>query len=101
MFIVFSKDGCPYCDKALEYIREDLQSTAKVYDVNEHPATHRSIMEETGHKTVPAIYVGSNFVGGCDDLLDSHENGKLRLFMLEEENRLLKLQIERLRTSMS
>ena len=100
MFIVFSKEECPYCERALEFISEELKTTAKVFDVAAHPVTHRSIMEETGHKTVPAIYVGAVFIGGYDDLVESHENGELRLFMLEEENRLLKLQIDRLRRSL-
>jgi len=100
MFIVFSKDECSYCERALEFISEELKATANVFDIIKHPATHRSIMEETGHKTVPAIYVGATFIGGYDDLVESHENGELRLFMLEEENRLLKLQIDRLRRSL-
>ena len=99
MFIVFSKDECPYCDEAIEFIQNELRSTVKTFDVEDHPATHRSIMEETGHKTVPAIYVGPNFIGGCDDLMSLHESKGLRILMLEEENRLLKLQIDRLRRS--
>ena len=35
------------------------------------------MMELTGRHTVPQIFIGSEHIGGCDDLHDAHERGLL------------------------
>jgi len=91
MFTVFSKKSCPYCVKAISFIREELCLTPAIFDVSEYPDAHCLVIESTGHKTVPAIYIGENFIGGYDDLKSMHDNKSLKTLILEEEGRLLKL----------
>jgi glutaredoxin 3 len=35
------------------------------------------MMEKTGRRTVPQIYIGDTHVGGCDDLIALDHAGKL------------------------
>ena len=91
MFTVFSKKSCPYCVKAISFIREELRLESAIYDVNEYPDAHCLVVESTGHMTVPAIYIGENFIGGYDDLISMHDNKSLKSLILEEKGRLLNL----------
>ena len=68
---------CPYCVRAkqilqstgvqnIEEIRVDLQPEARAY-----------MMEVTGRRTVPQIFIGDTHVGGCDDLIALDGRGGL------------------------
>lgn len=69
---------CPYCVRAkqllaakgvgsIEEIRVDVDSDARV-----------AMMERTGRRTVPQIFIGQTHVGGCDDLIALDAKGGLR-----------------------
>ena len=68
---------CPYCvqakrilkSKGVEHIEEIL------IDANPDQRTH--MMEITGRRTVPQIFIGNTHVGGCDDLMDLDSRGGL------------------------
>ena len=80
--IVYSSANCPYCDRAkalltrkgaqFEEIRVDLDPLAK-----------DRMIELTGRRTVPQIYMGSLHVGGCDDLYALERSGELAKLLLE------------------
>ena len=57
------------------------------------------IIEDTGQETLPAIFLGGVFLGGCDDIIKSYEDGELELMALREENAILKEQVSNLRRS--
>jgi glutaredoxin 3 len=50
----------------IEKVRVDLE-----------PARRMEMMEKTGRRTVPQIYIGSTHVGGYDDLAALERAGKL------------------------
>jgi len=50
----------------LEKVRVDLD-----------PVRRDEMMEKTGRRTVPQIYIGDTHVGGCDDLYELEHEGKL------------------------
>mgnify|MGYP003140745659 CR=1 FL=1 len=99
VFRMYVKDGCPYCDKAREIITRDLSSTLQAIDVTNHPDLQRNVAKETGHKTVPAIFLGDEFVGGCDDLSEKAGSSDFRVRVLTEEVNILRSEIMRLRRS--
>ena len=41
------------------------------------PGRKAEMMERTGRRTVPQIYIGATHVGGCDDLMALNNAGKL------------------------
>ncbi len=74
---MYSTGACPYCIMAerllrsrgvteLEKIRVDLDSTRRT-----------EMMERTGRRTVPQIYIGDTYVGGYDDLAQLDRNDEL------------------------
>ena len=50
----------------IEKVRVDLQ-----------PERREEMMQKTGQRTVPQIYIGDTHVGGCDDLYELERQGKL------------------------
>ncbi len=41
------------------------------------PARRDEMMQKTGRRTVPQIYIGETHVGGCDDLFELDRQGRL------------------------
>ena len=67
--VMYSTAVCPYCQRAemlLEKIRIDLD-----------PAQRDAMMQKTGRRTVPQIYIGEHHVGGFDDLAALDRQGAL------------------------
>jgi glutaredoxin 3 len=58
---------CPYCQMAERLLRSKGVDIEKVR-VDLDPARRAEMMEKTGRRTVPQIYVGDTHVGGYDDL---------------------------------
>ena len=99
VFKMYVKDGCPYCDKARDFILNEMQMSLHTINITKDPHMREMIIEDTGHKTLPAIFIGGVFIGGCDDLIQSQKSGELELMALREENAILKQQINNLRRS--
>ncbi|MGL6110284.1 MAG: glutaredoxin domain-containing protein, partial [Rubrivivax sp.] len=45
--------------------------------VDLEPAQRAQMMQLTGRRTVPQIFIGDTHVGGCDDLVDLDRRGAL------------------------
>ena len=68
---------CPYCVRAERLLRErGVENIAKVR-VDLEPALRQEMMQKTGRRTVPQIYIGETHVGGYDDLAALDRAGKL------------------------
>ena len=100
VFKMYIMDGCPYCDKARDIILDEEKVSLHVVNITKDPHTREMIKEDTGQKTLPAIFIGNEFIGGCDDLCALREAGKLEIMILKEENRILKDEVLRLRRSL-
>ena len=74
--IVYSTAVCPYCIRA-ERLLEAKGVTVQKVRVALDPAERVKMMERTGRRTVPQIYVGETHVGGFDDLYALDQAGKL------------------------
>lgn len=59
---------CPYCVRAEQLLqRKGVQEIEKIR-VDLQPELRAAMMEKTGRRTVPQIYIGGEHVGGYDDL---------------------------------
>jgi glutaredoxin 3 len=67
---------CPYCQMAERLLRAKGVEIEKVR-VDLEPQRRMEMMEKTGRRTVPQIYVGETHVGGYDDLAALDRAGKL------------------------
>jgi glutaredoxin 3 len=45
--------------------------------IDQHPDERLKMMELTGRRTVPQIFIGQTYVGGCDDLMALDSAGGL------------------------
>lgn len=71
-WIVYSKNGCPYCVKALNFLSEEEEeiNVVECTSKNELPENHRNITGE--HRTFPMIFANDEFVGGYTELINNY-----------------------------
>jgi glutaredoxin 3 len=74
--LMYTTAVCPYCQMAERLLRAKGVEVEKVR-VDLEPARRVEMMEKTGRRTVPQIYVGETHVGGYDDLAALDRAGKL------------------------
>lgn len=65
---MYSTGFCPYCVMAERLLRARGVEEIEKIRVDLEPARRAEMMEKTGRRTVPQIYIGDTHVGGYDDL---------------------------------
>jgi len=68
---------CPYCVQAKRILRAKGVETIEEIRVDSQPQERIAMMELTGRRTVPQIFIGATHVGGCDDLMALDSRGGL------------------------
>lgn len=66
--LMYSTAVCPYCVRAEQLLRARGVTEIEKVRVDLEPERRAEMMEKTGQRTVPQIYIGDTHVGGCDDL---------------------------------
>ena len=74
---MYSTAVCPFCIQAERYLRAKGVAAIEFIRVDLDPALRRSMMERTGRRTVPQIYVDAFHVGGFEDLVALDHAGRL------------------------
>ena len=74
--LMYTTAVCPYCMMA-ERLLVSKGATIEKVRIDLEPARRAEMMEKTGRRTVPQIYVGETHVGGYDDLAALDRAGKL------------------------
>lgn len=75
--LMYSTGVCPYCVRAEQLLRAKGVTEIDKVRVDLDPDRRDEMMEKTGRRTVPQIYIGETYVGGCDDLYALDHEGKL------------------------
>ena len=73
---------CPYCVQAKRILKTKGVEAIEEIRIDTNPAERSSMMERTGRRTVPQIFIGDTHVGGCDDLVDLDSRGGLMPLLL-------------------
>lgn len=68
---------CPYCMRAERLLTERGVAHIDKIRVDLDATLRQQMMERTGRRTVPQIYIGDVHVGGFDDLAALDQAGKL------------------------
>jgi glutaredoxin 3 len=68
---------CPYCVQAKRVLQSKGVESIEEIRVDTHPEERVRMMEITGRRTVPQIFIGETHVGGCDDLMALDSRGGL------------------------
>lgn len=75
---MYTSKVCPFCVRAEKLLTErGVTSINKIF-VDTDPEIKIRMMEETGRRTVPQIYIGDRHVGGFDDLAALDRAGGLK-----------------------
>ncbi len=79
--IMYTTGFCPYCKMAENLLRaKGVQDIEKIR-IDLEPAQRAEMMDKTGRRTVPQIYIGEKHVGGYDDLAQLDRNGELSVLL--------------------
>ena len=68
---------CPYCQMAERLLNKKGVTEIEKIRVDLDPAQREHMMQITGRRTVPQIYIGDRHVGGFDDLSALDAAGEL------------------------
>lgn len=68
---------CPYCVRAKALLKQRGVTDIQEIRVDQDPAQRDVMIDLTGRRTVPQIFIGSTHVGGCDELVALDQRGGL------------------------
>ena len=74
---MYTSAVCPYCVRAERLLDAKGVTSIEKIQVDLDPEQKVLMMQQTGRRTVPQIYVGDTHVGGFDDLYALDQAGKL------------------------
>jgi glutaredoxin 3 len=74
--VVYSKSWCPYCHRAAALL-ERKGVAFETIDIEEHPDRREEMIQRSGRRTVPQIFIDAEHVGGSDDLHELDAAGEL------------------------
>jgi len=66
--VMYATATCPYCMRAEQLLRERGVEAIEKIRIDENPALRNEMIERSGRRTVPQIYIDGKHVGGFDDL---------------------------------
>ena len=75
--LMYRTAQCPYCQRAEALLRARGVTQIETVRVDLEPARRGEMLERTGRRTVPQIYIGATHVGGFDDLSALDREGRL------------------------
>ena len=73
---IYSKDWCPFCSKAKSLLQSKQLEYAEI-DITSDLAREQEMIERSGRRTVPQIFIDGESVGGYDDLANFNATGEL------------------------
>jgi glutaredoxin 3 len=66
--LMYSTGVCPYCVRAEALLKQRGVGEIEKIRIDLDPSQRDAMMQRTGRRTVPQIYIGDTHVGGYDDL---------------------------------
>lgn len=66
--LMYTSAVCPYCMNAERLLRSKGVETIEKIRIDLQPELRQEMMEKTGRRTVPQIYINDRHIGGFDDL---------------------------------
>ena len=74
---MYTTQVCPYCQRAKQLLKARGVEVIEEIRIDTDPARRDEMMNLTGRRTVPQIFIGDTHVGGCDDLIALDGRGGL------------------------
>lgn len=80
--VVYTTDYCPYCVRALRLLRDKGVQPTEI-NVGSDADKRRWLMEVTGQRTVPQIFINDRPVGGFTEIAGLDKKGELDRLLAE------------------
>ena len=74
---IYTTAFCGWCERAKALLARNGISCREVR-VDEDPALREEMMQRTGRRTVPQIFIGERYVGGFEELYELEKSGELK-----------------------
>ena len=74
---MYTTQVCPYCQRAKRLLEQRGVNHMEEIRVDLQPGLRETMVQLTGRRTVPQIFIGETHVGGCDDLIALDQRGGL------------------------
>jgi glutaredoxin 3 len=74
---MYTSQYCPYCHRAKALLEQRGVAAIDEIRIDLDPSQRDRMIELTGRRTVPQIFIGDTHVGGCDDLIALDRRGGL------------------------
>ena len=74
---IYTTGTCPYCLQAKALLKQRGVTELEEIRIDQHPGERETMMQISGRRTVPQIFIGATHVGGCDDLVALDGRGGL------------------------
>tara|TARA_R100000908_G_C3743056_1_gene139086 strand:+ start:99 stop:377 length:279 start_codon:yes stop_codon:yes gene_type:complete len=84
-FRIFSANYCSYCKQVIMLLTYK-GAHYEVFDVANNDIARMLLFERTGLRTVPQVFLGEKFLGGCSDVLAMDESGELDILIKGEDD---------------
>lgn len=75
--LMYSTGMCPFCVRAEQLLLRKGVSCIEKVRVDLDPTQRNEMMQRTGQRTVPQIYIGDTHIGGCEELYALERSGEL------------------------
>ncbi len=77
LVLMYSTAVCPHCVRAEGLLRNKGVARLEKVRVDLDAARREEMIARTGKRSVPQIYIGETYVGGCDELYALERTGGL------------------------
>ena len=74
---MYTTQVCPFCVRAKALLKQRGVEQINEIRIDLDVAQRQRMMEITGRRTVPQIFIGETHVGGCDELIALDQRGGL------------------------
>lgn len=82
--LMYTTAICPYCQMARRLFQEKGAKYTEIR-VDQNPGKRTEMMQKSGRRTVPQIWIGDTHVGGFDEAYALERTGKLDALLKEQK----------------
>jgi glutaredoxin 3 len=80
---IYTTPVCPYCSAAKDLLGQKGVTFTEINVMGDAEKRREMVARASGRMTVPQIFIGATHVGGCDDLYELEQDGKLDPLLAE------------------
>jgi glutaredoxin 3 len=80
--VMYTTGICPFCIMA-KRVFDDLGVSYEEIRVDQAPEQREHMIEISGRRTVPQVFIGERHVGGCDETQQALQSGHLQTWLKE------------------